>query len=80
MQAVLGRGLFPERESSSFTINDSLWTLWTECWDRDTKKRPTAVQVLDRTIQMDSSKPVNTSDENIEAVDAGSESMTINAN
>lgn len=47
MRAVLEDSAIPERESLPVMINDDLWESWTHCWDRDTRKRPSAKELIE---------------------------------
>jgi serine/threonine protein kinase len=42
------RGEIPDRPSENVEITDEIWEIWTSCWDRDTGRRPTAVQIAKR--------------------------------
>lgn len=66
IRAVLDNKEIPERKSISHSINDDLWNLWVQCWDKDPKKRPKVAEVLEsmakikpaqQLIIMDESKP-----------------------
>lgn len=47
MRAVLDNHETPGREGLSVSISDEMWGSWVRCWDRDPRKRPSALDVLE---------------------------------
>lgn len=62
MNAVLIDNEIPERMTVSYTINNDLWDLWTQCWDRNSSNRPTASNILDRMAHIECAQRIDCSD------------------